>query len=360
MGFLLPSWAFSSAETKEMEGTMFLKKSICLFAAAAALGGSVQAHALPILAENAGVTVNSALTIYPDSDNPNVFYYMPNSSGLAFSEESKLPYFGFTYWGLSNGGPLTEAGAWLTFTMRLKSDADQQLALQSILGEGKRISVLPVQESVVSLTSTKTGESPASALFSEFHFGQKAGVMESEMGVNAVMTGVGAKVFKAAIDNPQLLKTDYCFKVTGLGPNMVGKIDVKWDRVYDYFQAGYSTGGWFYKKDIMVEVEKLKQKNLVSIRLDGGEATDMEKLYELTNTIIARLFQAELKASPGGASGGGWSLSRFSLRVIHKEELKEESWTISKRDLIDREFCLSLGLKDLGKYKDKIVKDADK
>ncbi len=339
---------------------MFLKKSLCLVAIAIALG-STQAQALPLLAENAGITVNHALTIYPDSDNPNVFYYMPNSSGLAFSEESNLPYFGFTYWGLSNGGPIADAGAWLTFTMKLRSDQDQKKALQSLLDEGKRIAVLPVQESAVSLQSTKTGETPNSALFSEFNFANKAGVMESEMGVNAVMTGVGAKVFRAAVDNPQLMKADYCFKVTGLGPNMHGKIYVKWDKVYDYFSASYSTGGFFFKKNIMVEVEKLKQKNLVDIVLNGGEATDMEKLYELTNTIIARLFQPELKMAPGDAGGGGgWSMSRFSLRVVHKEELKEESWSINKRDLIDREFCLSLGLKDLGKYKDKIIKDADK
>jgi hypothetical protein len=337
-----------------------LRKTLLGLGVAIALGSAQSALALPLLAENAGIKVNEALTLYPDSDNPNVFYFMPSSSGVVFDEKTKLPQIGFTYWGLSNGGPLDQAGAWLTFSLRLQSDPVQKTALQSLLDEGKRIAVLPVQASTIGLTSTKTGETPASRLFDEFHFSQKAGVAESEIGVNAVMTGVGAKVFKAALDNPQLMKVDYCYKVTGLGPNMKGKIYVKWDRVYDYFHSSYSAGGWFFRKSISVDVEKLKQQNLVRIELDGGNATEWEKLQELTNTIIARLFVPDLKAEPGsGGGGGGWSFSRFSLRVVHKEELKEESWTIQKRDIIDREFCSDMAVKDLTSYKDKIVKDAD-
>jgi len=279
---------------------------------------------------------------------------------VAFDERTGLPQIGFTHWGLSNGGPIADAGAWLTFTMRLRSDKAQRAGLDSLLAEGKRIAVLPVQASTVGITSTKEG-TPASRLFEEFHFAQKAGRAEDEVGVNAVMTGIGAKVFKAAIDNPQLMKVDYCYKVQGLGPNMEGRIYVKWDKVYDYFQASASFGGFWSKKSISVEVEKLRQKNLVDISLDGGTATEMEKLYELTNTIIARLFVPELKMQPGsGDGGGGWSFSRFSAKIVHKEELKEETWTIRKRDLIDREFCSDMALKDLTPFKDKIVKDAEK
>lgn len=336
-----------------------LRKTLLGLGAAIALGSASNANALPLLAENAGIKVNEILTLFPDSNDPNVFYFMPDSSGVVFDETTKLPQLGFTYWGLSNGGDLKDAGAWLTFTMRLKSGPAQRAALQSLLDEGKRIAVLPVQESTVGLTSTKTGETPASRLFEEFHFSQKAGLAETEVGVNAVMTGVGAKVFKSAIDNPQLMKTDYCYKVKGLGPNMKGTIYVKWDKVYDHFEAQFSTGGFFRRVDVAVEVEKLKQQNLVSLKLDGGDATEMEKLYEITNTIIARLFVPDLKMEPVGHKAGGWSFSRFSLRVTHKEELKEETWNIEKRDIIDREFCSSMSLKDLTGYKKHIVKDAD-
>ncbi|MCO5142927.1 MAG: hypothetical protein M9962_07550 [Oligoflexia bacterium] len=338
-----------------------VSKKLFVIIALALITTYKQALALPLLAENAGITVNEVLTLYPDSDNPNVMYFMPNSSGITKSSETGLPLFGLTYWGLSNGSSLDDAGAWLTFTMHLKSNEIQKKALQSLLDEGKRIAVLPVQESAVSINTTNEGQVPSKKLFDEIHFGKKAGVMESEIGVNAVLTGVGAKVFKSGIENPQLLKMDYCFKSTGLGPNMKGTIHVKWDRVYDYFSASYSAGGFFSKKSISVEIEKLKQKNLVYINLDGGDATEFEKLQELAKIIINRLFVPELSASPGnGGGGGGWSFSRYSLKIVHKEELKEETWTINKRDLIDREFCLNLGLSDLNKYKDKIIIDADK
>ena len=200
----------------------------------------------------------------------------------------------------------------------------------------------------------------ASKLFEEFQFAQRAGRAEDEVGVNAVMTGIGAKVFKAALDNPQLIKMDYCYKVTGLGPNMVGKIHVKWDKVYEHFRANYSGGGWYFRSSISVEVEKLKLDNLVWISLDGGDATEWEKMRELTNTIIARLFVPELSNTPGnGGGGGGWSFSRVKLGYTRREELKEETWHIRKRDLIDREFCSNMAAKDLSQYKDKIVRDAD-
>jgi hypothetical protein len=342
-----------------------LRKTLLGLGAAIALGSATTANALPLLAENSGIKVNEILTLFPDSNDPNVFYFMPDSSGVVFDETTKLPQIGFTYWGLLKDGKpvgseeLKDAGAWLTFTMRLKSGPAQRAALQSLIDEGKRIAVLPVQESIVGLTSTKSGETPAARLFEEFHFSQKAGLAETEVGVNAVMTGIGAKVFKSAIDNPQLMKTDYCYKVKGLGPNMKGTIYVKWDKVYDHFEAQFSAGGFFRRVDIAVEVEKLKQQNLVTLTLDGGDATEMEKLYELTNTIIARLFVPELKMEPVGHKTGGWSFSRFSMKFTHKEELKEETWKIEKRDIIDREFCSSMGLKDLTGFKKHIVKDAD-
>jgi hypothetical protein len=277
---------------------------------------------------------------------------------VVFDPNTRLPQIGLTYWGLKAGDD-AKAGGWLTASMRLTSDPAQKAALQSLIDEGKRIAVLPVQASTFGITTTADG-AIAPDLFKEFHFAQKAGLAESEIGMNAVLTGTGARVFKKAIEKPQLMKMDYCYKVMGLGPNMKGTIYVKWDKVYDHFQANYSAGGFWSRVNISVEVEKLKQQNLVSIKLDGGDATEMEKLYELTNTIIARLFVPDLKMQPTAMNGGsGWSFSRFSLGITHKEELKEETWTIEKRDIIDREFCAEVALKDLSSYKDHILGDAD-
>lgn len=318
-----------------------------------------KAQALPLLAENAGIRLSETLTLYPDSDDKNVYYFVPNSSVMA-RDSSQLPQFGFTYWGLSTGAPLKDAGAYLTFSMRLKSDEAQRRALDSVIAEGKRVAVVPVQASTIGL-QTNSGERPLGKLFEEFNFAQHAGRAEDEVGVNAVMTGVGAKVFLSAIDNPQLIKLDYCYKVTGLGPNFRARIHARWDRVYDFFQASYSVGGWFFKKNIQVEVEKLMQNNLVEIFIDGGDATKEEYVRKLTELILARLFVPELKASPGSSeSGGGWSFSRFSLKAVHREELKEETWILSQRDLIDREFCSNMAIKDIALYRNQLVRDADR
>ena len=343
---------------------MFLvKKTPMGLGAAIALGLSLlnvnQAQALPLLAENAGIMVDDIITAYPDDKDPNLVYFMPNSSVMARDAEN-LPQFGLTYWGLSNGGPIDQAGGYMTFTARLYPDASQKRALDGLRAQGKRVAVIPVQASTMGITSTKPGSTPLSNLFSEFNFAAKAGVMEQEVGVNAALTGIGAKVFKAAIDTPQLIKADYCYKVTGLGPNFDATITANMSRVYDYFSASYSSG-WLSKKTISVEVEKLRQANAIKIVINGGDAKMEEYVQKIAETIVQRIFTPELKTGPGPAGGdGGWSFSRYSLNLTHKEENKEETWQYIRRDLVDREFCANVALKDLKPYKDQLVRDADK
>jgi hypothetical protein len=85
------------------------------FRLAAALGAvlfSTSAYALPLLSENAAQNQGSALTLYPDSNNPNLFYFFPNSSKFAVDTASGLPAFGFTYWGLEPAAD--DAGGYMT------------------------------------------------------------------------------------------------------------------------------------------------------------------------------------------------------------------------------------------------------
>src|SRR6185295_15508306 len=211
---------------------------------------STPALALPLLAENAAQNQGSALTLYPDSDGGNRYYFFPNSSEFAIDQASNLPAFGLTYWGLE---PVADdAGAYMTFSMRLHSDREQAAALQAAISSGKRITVLPVMASTIGLTALRSTPSPVpgspvetapggptfplARLFDEFDFAAHAGTAETEVGVNAVLTKVGAKVFKTAVDNPQLIKFDYCYQVQGLGPNFNATIDVDWLRIYDDFQ----------------------------------------------------------------------------------------------------------------------------
>ncbi|MGZ3711437.1 MAG: hypothetical protein ACXVBE_06755 [Bdellovibrionota bacterium] len=341
----------------------YRKALVCLgLVIASGLTNNQTAHALPLLAQNAGIYVNDLITAYPDHEDPSLVYFMPNSSSMA-KDAAGLPQFGFTYWGLSNGGPIADAGAYLSFTMRLNPDESMKRALDDLRAHGKRIAVVPVQAATVGITTTQPGAQPLGALFKEFNFAKMAGRAEDEVGVNAVMTGIGAKVFKAAIDTPQLFKMDYCYKVQGLGPNFDASIHVDFARVYDHFEANASGGSWFTSWSIHTEVEKLRQQGVVRIQINGGDAKMDEYVQKVAEKIVERIFKPELSASPGSGGGNGgssFSFSRFSLSVTHKEELKQEDWSYTKRELVEREFCANMSIKDIKPVKDQLVRDADK
>lgn len=319
-------------------------------------------QALPLLSESAALNPTAALTLYPDHQIPNKFYFMPNSSMI--SRDSRgVPTFSFTYYGL-NDAAATDAGALMVYVGRLTSDPLQAQALADYLKANPKvgIAVLPVKESTVSLTST-TGQSPLAPLFSEFNFSQKGGRAEDEIGVNAVLTKVGAKIMKASLlkEAGAALKFDMCYKVQGLGPSMDGEILIKMNRVYDHFRASASAGGLWWRASIQVEIEKLVKSRDVRWVINGGEAKDEDYIREATEKIITRMFKPELQMSPAGTATVWEKATPFSFGAsyTHKEEHDEERWTITRRTLETREFCVPLSVKDVQEHKDKCVIDAD-
>jgi hypothetical protein len=320
------------------------------------------AHAIPLLAENAAQNVSTALTLYPDSDDPNLFYFMPNSSAIQMdsSAGTPMPMFGFTYWGLEQGANLANAGAYMTFTAHLVSDQNQKDAMNAFIASGKKIAAIPLLNSTIGLTPATPGAAPLPLIFNELDFAAHAGMAEDDIGVNAVLTGIGAKVFKAAIDGTDLFKADYCFQVQGLGPNFDATISIHYQRVYDDFQAHFSGGGWFTSYQINAEVEKLRQSGAVSIVINGGDETLTEYVKGVADQITAKLFTPQLQSTPTSSSSTPWwSFTSYSMSATSRDQLADETWTMKKRDLVTREFCVPVTLSGLKPYYNDVVKNAD-
>ena len=62
------------------------------------------AHAVPELRETRGDYDHEMVTIYPDHADPNVFYFLPNSSSFAKHNDG-VPAVGLTHWSLNSGTP---------------------------------------------------------------------------------------------------------------------------------------------------------------------------------------------------------------------------------------------------------------
>jgi hypothetical protein len=321
---------------------------------------SVATFALPLMAENAAQKVSSVLTLYPDHIDPNLVYFMPNSSMFATEASTGLPEFSFTYYGLDKGVLSPDAGAYMVFDLRLHSDADQKAALDAVIASGKHIAVLPVQSSTIGLTSTATGGLPLGPYFKEFNFAKMAGRAEDEVAVNAILTGLGAKVFKASIESSALLKVDYCYMVEGLGPNFDARIDLDWVRIYDDLKTHFDVGFWFVRASIDAELERLRQSDAIHIQINGGDAALDEYVKQTADKIVERLFKNDLSMTPTNPAGNqGSSFENLTLAYTHREELKHESWSLTKRDLVKREFCVPLLLNDIHNNSSKLVHNAD-
>jgi len=321
-----------------------------------------QSQALPLLSESAALNSGSALTLYPDHQDPTKFYFMPNSSKIG-RDSKNVPTFSLTYYGLDDP-KATDSGGFMVYVGRLTSDTDQSAAIDNFLKShpGAGVAVLPIVESTIDLTST-AGSAALSPLYSEFNFSQKGGRAEDEIGINAMLTRIGAKVMKASLlkEAGASMKWDMCYKVQGLGPAMDGEITVNMNRVYDHFAATASAGGFWWRASINVEIEKLVKSKDVSWVINGGDAKDEDYIREATQTIVERMFKPELTMSPSGNKTVWDNITPFSFGAsyTHREEHDTEHWVIKRRTLETREFCVPLTLKDIQDNKDKCVIDAD-
>lgn len=328
----------------------------------------VRASAVPLFGETAGTIKHGVLTLYKDHQNPNKVYFFPNSTEFLKSTRG-FPLFNFVYWGLNKGsGSGQVVGAYMTMSSRLSMDKDQKLALQNYIASNPHmeVAVLPIKSSVIGLSTTAQGGPPLKNLFTEFNFSKVGGRAEDEIGINAVLTETGARAFRALLlsrSEGSLIKFDYCYKIEGYGPNMDASVSVDMKRVYDIFQAKASFGGWFWNaRSIRMVTETLRDNRDVRITMNGGDATEMEVLTKISEVITARLFTPELANSPNRSAvpqASSNAFFTFNASSLNQSELKNETWHFVRRDLVEREFCTAISIKDLQPYLSELVTSAD-
>ena len=322
------------------------------------------ANALPLLSESAALNAGSNLTLYPDHEDPTKFYFFPNSSKIA-RDESNMPLFTFTHYGLSNGGAISEAGGFMVGVMRLTSSNDQQVALDKFLQSrsGAGVAVLPVLSSTVNLVNTSDKmAAPLKTFFTEFNLPPHGGRAEDEAGFNAVLTGLGAKLMKKHLEGTVGIKFDYCYQVQGLGPNMDANIKLNYKRIHDQLKVKFGLSYSFWTRiEIEKEVESLKTRGLISWEINGGTAKDEEYLKSVANDLVNRFFKPELDTIRAELPKTelGWSFTRFQMKQVSQEQDTQISYLMKKRELTTREFCIPLPVKDLKPFIKDVILDAD-
>lgn len=318
----------------------------------AVLTCAFSAQALPLLSENAATRISEVLTLYPDSQDPQKFYYFPNSSTLA-QDRAGRPLFSLAYYGLDNASP-DDGGGLLNAVFRLDMNAPMRKATAEFLQQNPNagLAVIPVKASTV--------VSGQLNMYRNLVLPPHGGRAEDEMGMSVELTEIGAQIFRAKAKSGTGPQLNYCYKVEGLGPNMDAHIVIEWQQLYEYFRASASAGALWWRTTITREVEKLYNTQYVFVTINGGDAQKQDYVYKLTDQMIAKLFEPKLNYNRSATNVIFDSTPlQFALNSVKKEELHKFEGRIVLRDLVEREFCVDLSVKDVGPYYNELVLKAD-
>jgi hypothetical protein len=378
-------------------------KRLFLFLAAITILSQV-AEAVPRLRETAADFTSAIVTIYPDTEDSNLFYFLPNSASIA-KDKSGQPLVSLTYTGLKTPGPNTLGYMTGVFEAGLTQPVQAELASFKSKHPGARLTVVPFGKSFLTFgvpvaldpPSSQLAQSqvpdPAppgqdmaavvgaqkpptknlipefganlggapSALFSNLYLPPYAGVAETQVGFNAITSKLGTILMVAGMRGNNPMNMNLCYQVFGALPTMSAKITINYQRVYSYFQAAASNGWLFWGWSVAAAVEKLREHGDITITMTGADQHMEDYILKMAETLAARWMTPTLTAAPGASpnTGAGFSFSNFSVNGTEKEENKDVTYSLTEQVYVSDDRCMTLPMADLATFADKILINAD-
>jgi hypothetical protein len=298
---------------------------------------SATIHALPILSESSDGTGLLA-TIYPDHENSSKFYFFPNTGALE-RDSSGVPRFGMSYWRALDGN---KTAGYFSGIFRLGLDSNLKDAINNYKNEGKQISVIPVQESHIYFMEDREGNRLLTDLYNEISMPPFSGRAEDSIGISASLTTSGAMMLASILKNGgNGADLKYCYEIKGVSPLFDAKIQLNYHKVYEHFLAQAKGGRWWWKWSIRHEVEKLIESGEIKIEVNGGDANQYDYIMAISDRMIEKFMNPILDNRRSTTSG------RFGISMTQIIEDRELKFNLKQREIISREYCVSLGLGEL-------------
>lgn len=322
-----------------------------------------QADALPVLRESAGdFGAGGFVTIYPDHRDSNLFYFMPNKMDFTKGPDG-TPTFGMTTYGVETGDP-KKAYGFATFTLRplLSEDVDQQLKLFLKKNPNARLAPLPVGESYMTIGTARDG-TPSEAgkkLFESWDLPFRGGVLETEVGGNVYLSGLGAILMTNAIKNPSMVQLNSCYTVDGVTPFMDATVTVDYKRVFDHTKKKFGVGWGWFGASISKEVQKLVETGAMTIELHGDTKFE-EVVMEMARQIAADYMKPDLSLGTADVSDSGkvpFKHMRFGWGSVHIEERHHATLNIRKQANITDIRCIAAPFRGLTPYAARIIQNS--
>jgi hypothetical protein len=322
---------------------------------------SVNASALPVLRETVGDVSDGYVTLYPDHQDPNLFYFLPNQMEFAVDRSTGLPSFSLSTYGIEQTNLANSFGL-MSFVFRpgVSDDVKNQINIFKSKNPSARVAPLPVGESYMTIGESRKGV-PVPAMASIFEYWDLppfGGLLETEVGGNAKLTGVGAKLLVNSIKSPLLATLNSCYTIEGVTPMMDAEVKIHFEKVYTHFKGRAKAGWWIFGADVAHEVKKLIQEGAIQIRIHGDtqfEEVVMEMARQLAKEYLTPSLENNGFMMEMNLGFPSFRLVRFKFGGVKVEERKEVTLTIKKQSNITDVRCIAAPFRGLSAYADRLV-----
>lgn len=272
------------------------------------------------------------ITVYKDSDDPKLFYYVPKFAEVSKRSNGRLNFgaqlFKKNEYDPNDGFAVYNFG--VTAVTPSKDFQAIKNALEANYGPGIRLAVISPDSSAPRLVPLTDGiyrsqkcQAQGANLYTDlacsFTIDES---MEPDMSHFFQDTAVG---WAGEIDfTVRTKKTSFDWKITA-----------NWHVIQEHFRAMASVKYWFVSANLSYETQKLIQNEVLHIDMSGGTPAQKEKIYTFAEKIAARLFVPTLQENPFPDHPQG-SVLCFSFNYSKIEENKNSEWSGHESDFEDK------------------------
>ncbi|MER9729855.1 hypothetical protein [Mesorhizobium sp. M0217] len=283
------------------------------------------------------------MTVYRDSDDMKLFYYIPQFAEVAKRNDGKLA-FGAAFFEKNPNDPndgfslynFGVRGVYPSMELaRVKAELEAQyggpVALQPVNPSVSTPSLSPITDGIYrSIKCQLNGGNLYTDLAASFTLDESLEPTFSELMKSGGVGWAGAITYKVLTK-----RTTFHFKITA-----------NWHRVQEHFRAQVSVKYWFVSANISYETQKLIQNGTIKIDIDGGSPSEREKVMSIAEKIAARLFVPSLEMNPLPDHPTGSALC-VSLNYSKIEEDKTEVWEGTYSDYEEKELGMAAYVRDI-------------
>ena len=263
------------------------------------------------------------MTVYKDSEDPKLFYYVPKFASVSKRQNGKLnfgarlfkknpndPNDGFSVYNFGVTG-ITPSHEF----QRVKQE------LEANYGTGVRLSVVSPDSEHPVLVSLTGG------IYRNIKCQARGANLYTDMACSfTVDESMEPDMSKFFQDTDAGWTGEIDFAVRTKKTEFQWKIKANWHRIQEHFKSQATVKYWFVKTNISYETQKLIENDSLVIEIDGGTPSQREKIYTFAEKVAQRLFTPTLQPNPLPGHPSGAAIC-FSLNYSKVEENRTSEWS---------------------------------